>query len=308
MAKTLVIGAAGFLGSRLVADLARRGHRVRAVTRDTFPLGAAAETIAAGDLLSADLAGLVAGMDVVINCAARVHAKDEADALAYDRINRGFATGLAAAAKGAGARRFVQLSSVAAVTSETNEGEVATDATRPRPQTPYGKSKLAADRQLAAMSGPGFGIVALRPPVIIGPRAAAWFGMLDRAARLGMPLPVGRIENRRSFIFVENVVDAVACASNSKATGCYIVTDSEPLSTAALYRCMLALHGHPDRVWNWPAPVTRLAAKVVLHQRASSLLGNAAYDGRRFCEVFSWIPPVSFDHGLRATSSAPPTR
>ncbi|HEU4820329.1 MAG TPA: NAD-dependent epimerase/dehydratase family protein [Qipengyuania sp.] len=304
MAKVSVTGASGFLGSRVVAALARRGHSVRAVSRAGSMMPGADEALAIGDLLESDLTRVVAGADIIVNCAARVHVLPDGHANADDRMNHRFAVALAHAAKTANVTRFIQISSVAAITSQTKPGEIVSDRTEPRPGTPYGRSKLDADNALATLCEPGFTTVSLRPPVIVGPGAAAWFGMLNRAARLGMPLPVGRIENSRSFVFVENVADAVATAVESDLAGAYIVTDSDPISTGALYRRLLALHGRPNRVWHWPATVMRTVARVGLRERAASLLGDAAYDGSRFRDRFAWTPPVSFESGLEITAGS----
>ena len=299
-----VTGANGFLGRRVVVALAHRGHKVRAVSRFGSPAPEAAELLAAGDLLEADLDPLVADADVIVNCAAFVHRVAGPNDDIADRTNHAFAVALANAAKNAKASRFIQLSSVAAITSHTRSDEIVDDATPPRPESAYGRSKRDADVSLADLSGTSFSVVSLRPPVIIGPGAAAWFGLLDRAARLGIPLPIGRIENRRSLVFIDNVADAVATAADSTIAGSYIVTDSEPLSTAQLYRRLLALHGQPDRVWRWPPTAMRVIAQVGLRSRASSLLGNAAYDGTRFRSCFGWTPPVPFERGLELTVAA----
>lgn len=298
MARITVTGASGFLGKRTVAALIRRGHSVRAVSRDVVGAPEATEVIAAGDLLEANLEAVVANSDVVVNCAASVRRAATNNHHA-DRMNHDFAVALASAAKSAKAARFVQLSSVAAITSFTRPGEIVDDETCPTPQTIYGESKLKADVSLNALSDTSFSVISLRPPVIIGSGAAAWFALLDRAARLGIPLPVGRINNRRSYAFIDNVADAVATAANSTIAGSYIVTDSDPISTAQLYRCLLTLHGRPDRVWRWPVTAMRIIAQIALRSRASSLLGNAVYDGSRFRAHFGWAPPVPFRQALK---------
>lgn len=308
--KVALTGASGFLGRAVAARLAAAGHHVRALTRDGAPVPGAAEAVACGDLLAADHAALLAGCDAVVNCAARVHVlkreAPEAAEAAYRAMNRDLPLRLAEAARAAGVRRFVQLSSLAAVASATAPGEVLTDTSPPRPATPYGRAKLEADAALGAMSDAAFSIACLRPPVIHGPGAGAWFGMLAKAAQLGLPLPVGGIANARSFAFVGNMADAVRAALEGDAAGAFLVTDSAPLSTADLYRRLLALHGHGNRAWRWPAPLIELPARLLLGARAGSLLGNAAASRERFAATFGWMPPIPMDEALALTVGRAP--
>ncbi|MDP4540590.1 NAD-dependent epimerase/dehydratase family protein [Qipengyuania sp. DY56-A-20] len=301
-----VTGAAGFVGQAVVASLAEKGFCVRAIVRSGHAnvLGSE-QTIGAGNLLEAELEPLFAGCDAVVNCAARVHVLDKeapqvAEA-AYMKVNYELAIAMADAASRVGARRFVQLSSVAALTSTTTTNELVDDTTPPQPALPYGRSKLAADQALENMRSPAFSTVSLRPPAVYGPGVGAWFALLARAARVGVPLPIGRFENSRSFIFVGNLTDAIAAALAGDATGPLIVTDSPPISTADLYRKLLNLSGYNDRVLNAPRPLVAAGAKLVLGNRWSSFLGSAAYRGDRFSSLFNWRAPFPMDKGLALT-------
>lgn len=271
--RVAVTGAAGFLGRAIASRLTD----VRPITRETD-----------GDLLQADLPSLVEGCDVVVNCAALADAKSGTEAEHW-RMNAEFPVALAVAAKEAGVRRFVQISSVIAITS---------------PDSRYGKSKLAADSALMKLAGDGFSVAALRPPPIFGPGAKGGFSLYSKVASRGFPLPIGRIDNSRSFAYVGNVADAVVRCLDSDRSGTWVITDSSPLSSADLYRKLLVLHGYGDRVLPFPALLLRIAANAVNRERAESLLGDAAFDGSCFASAFNWSPPTSFDEGLRLTVAA----
>ncbi len=305
--RVAVFGAAGFLGRAVVARLKRDDIRVRAITRVGDRVDRADENVASGDLLTAPLPPLVEGCDAVINCAARVHVLRREDPAAADAafaaMNTDFAVRLGQAAKAATVRRFVQLSSVAAIGSVTPAGTTADDAITPRPDTAYGRSKLAADQALQRLNSEQFVVVSLRPPTIHGPAVGALFARLDRAARYGVPLPLAGIDNRRSIAFVDNIADAVACAARFGPAGSYLVSDSEPLSSAALYRMLLRLHGHGDRAFALPKAIVWAAARMILRKRATSLLGSCAIDGGRFATAFGWQPVIPLDLALSRTIS-----
>lgn len=308
--KIAVTGAAGFLGRAVIQRLAARGAGARAIVRASFPLEGASETWAVGDLIDAPHAELFADCDAVIHCAARVHVTQreplQIARAAYDRANRELSLRLALAARGAGVRRFVHLSSLAAVCSTTGPGQTVDDSTAPRPSTPYGESKLAADRSLTALAGPEFAVICLRPPTIFGPGVGALFAQLLRAARLGLPLPFGAIENRRSFAYVDNIADAtvVAAMGPQPPSGAYLVTDSQPLSTANLYDQICGLYGHRRRALRWPPAPVRAATRLVLGSRAASAIGDAACSGDRFSAITGWTPVVDWDTALVRTATA----
>lgn len=311
--RILVTGASGFLGRAIVAAGADAGHHMIAVNRAGTQVPGAAEVQACGDLLAGVGAIALDGVDCVVNCAARVHVttrEDPASAdAAYLLMNVERPVELALRARAAGVRSLIQISSVAAIASQTSPGETLGDDSTPHPVSPYGRAKLLADQRLAELAREDFAVISLRPPAIYGPGVGAWFAMLLRAASHGIPLPVGAISNRRSFAFVGNVADAVLCAARAGIgespslvrSGSFTLADSLPLSTADLYRKLLALHGFSDRAWRWPAPLMTAAAHLVLGERAASLTGDAAFDGSRFAREFDWQAPTGMDTALRLT-------
>jgi UDP-glucose 4-epimerase len=279
---------------------------VRAVVRRSTVFPAEVETVVTGDLLPTGLPQrMFDECDAAINCVARVHIMRETEAdpeRAYLSVNSDLALALLDGAAESGVRRFVQLSSVAAVTSVTPAGTIVDDTFDPRPHSPYGRSKLDADLRLQQRSAErGIAVVSLRPPTVFGPGVGAYFRMLMRCAKIGIPLPVGAVENRRSFIFSSNIADAVLTAADGKGEGSFIVTDSPPLSTADLYRSLLHLYRRPVLIPRVAAPLVRGMFRLVLGGRADSLLCNSAYDGSRFEKTFDWTPPVAFDEALART-------
>lgn len=303
-----VTGASGFLGRRLTHVLSSKGYSIRALSRNGEAIAGAKENRASGDLSNSELSPLVEGCEAVIHCAARVHVTkredmDYARAL-YQLHNVKVTERLAIAARAAGCRRFVQIGSAGAIRSISEPGEIIDDETEETPENPYSESKLDADRILAALTTDDFRPVSLRPPAIFGPNVKAWFAMLSGFARRGLPLPLGRIDNRRSYLFIDNFVEAIEAALRGRFVGNFVVTDSEPISTAHLYRMLLEQFGHPDRTWKWPPMLIRIPAKLVLRRRANRLLGDAVYDGSRFARVANWQPRYSTHEGLARTVKA----
>jgi nucleoside-diphosphate-sugar epimerase len=104
-------------------------------------------------------------------------------------------------------------------------------------------------------------VVILRPPLVYGPGVRANFLRLVKLVKLGVPLPFGCVKNRRSLIYIGNLVDAiVTCMTNPNAAGkAYLVSDGEDVSTPELIRRIAAASNR--RALMLPVPGKRGRAK-----------------------------------------------
>jgi nucleoside-diphosphate-sugar epimerase len=133
-------------------------------------------------------------------------------------LNTEATIGLARAARRAGAKRFVFLSSIRAQCGPTSD-TVLTEAVEPRPTDAYGKSKLAAERGLAELD---LDWVSLRAVLVYGPGVKGNMAQLMRLARSPFPLPLGSLGARRSLLALENLsaaIEAVLAAPGTRARG-----------------------------------------------------------------------------------------
>lgn len=255
MAVIAVTGASGFIGRHFVEHLSRSGHRAVALSR-------------------ADLArpqATLRGVDVVVHAAGRAHVLKEtaADpAAAFHEVNVELTDRMLSAAKAAGARRFVLLSSAGVLGNVTDERGVDDDSP-PCPYDHYSRSKLAAERLLAGPAGADIETVIVRPPVVYGPGARGNFERILRGVQSGAPLPIGALRMPRSLIGLRNLGDfLVHAAVHPRAPGpAMVVSDAAPLSVRDLALAIgAALHKSPRLV---PIPVWML--KLML-----SALGKGA--------------------------------
>src|SRR4051812_14715700 len=213
----VVTGASGFIGTHLVPALCNAGWSVRAVVRRTsalhFPDDRLAVTRMVVDDLN-DLRGLreaVAGAQALIHLAGRAHVlnEDAEDALAaFRHTNTEGTAAVMNAARDAGVERVIFLSSVGAMA--INSRETLTEETPARPVTPYGISKLEAEDIVRNRAGTARQSAAIvRPPLVYGPGMKGNPLRLMRAIARGIPLPVRLAHNRRSIVYVGNLVAAV---------------------------------------------------------------------------------------------------
>jgi nucleoside-diphosphate-sugar epimerase len=219
----------------------------------------------------------------VENCNAVVHlaniAHASASAADLHRVNVEGTIAQARAALAAGARRFVYLSSIKAA----------------QPDDAYGRAKSIAEQALLQLEG--LEPVILRPPLVYGPRVKANFLALMRAIDRGWPLPLASIENRRSLVYIGNLVDAILVCLGGPAQGrTYAVSDGPPLSTPELCRAIGRALGRPTRLFPFPPALLGLVPGV------ARLAQSQATDDAAIRAELGWRPPFSFEEGLRRTA------
>lgn len=310
--KILVTGATGFVGSALLKRLDSEGISTRAAARmrpDDLP--PSADFLQIGDL-SSELNWLpgLAGVDVVVHTAARVHVmKDAASDPMFDfrAVNVQATLNLARQAAFAGVHRFVFLSSIKVNGESTRENQVFTADDIPAPTDGYSISKLEAEQGLHEIaSQTGIQIVIIRPPLVYGPGVKANFQEMMRWLSFGVPLPFGAVQkNRRSLVALDNLVDLIrVCTKHPDAANqIFLVSDGEDLSTTALLRRLAHAMGKSACLVPVPALVLRGAAAVAGKKAvAMRLCESLQLDISKTRRLLGWKPVVNTDTGLQLTA------
>jgi len=306
----LVTGANGFVGMALCRLLIEQGYEVTGLVRGSAAL---ADGATPWRHAAPDFDGIAAAWpralapDCVIHLAARVHVMNDgaADPLAAFRgTNVEGTLRVARAAHRRGARRFVFVSSIKAV-SEADRGMPLNEASPTVPSDPYGRSKLEAELALRDLGAEtGLDVVIVRPPLVYGPGVRANFLSLLNLVQRGIPLPFGAVRARRSLVYSENLADALArCAVDPRAAeGCFHVADAESPSVSEL---LVALGRHMQRPARLvPVPVGMLRMLGTLSGRSEQirrLTESLQVDASRLRSALDWTPPFSLDQGLAQT-------
>jgi nucleoside-diphosphate-sugar epimerase len=306
----MVTGAGGFVGRALCNHLAQHGHEIRRAVRrvDATSGPDVARTVAIGDLgPSTNWTAALRGVDAVVHLAARVHLLEERGAAAlpeYRRVNVEGTRSLAVAARRTGVRRLVFVSS-AKVHGERS-ARPFTELDPPHPEDDYARSKLEAEEAIkATLAGGPTQWAILRPPLVYGPAVRANFLKLMRAVTRGVPLPLAAIDNRRSLVYVGNLVDAIrACLAQEGAGGkTWLVSDGEDLSTPELVRRLGRALNRPARLVPVPVPLLRLAGALSGKAAAvGRLVESLQVDATAIRVALPWTPPYSVDQGLLETA------
>ncbi len=299
----LLTGATGFLGSALLGHLSKPILVGRAEPKDLngqfFSREMATDT---------DFSGCVENVDVIIHCAARAHIMNDytEDPLAeYREVNVAGTLKLARQAAAAGVKRFIFISSIK-VNGESTTGRLPfTELDALAPLDPYGISKMEAEIGLQKIaSETKMDVVIIRPPLVYGAGVKANFLNLLKLASKGLMLPFGSVHNRRSMIYLENLVDFILrCIDHPAAANqIFLISDGEDVSLMYLLKSMGT--SFKNRLYLLSVPVILFkVAGVLLGKRnlVDRLVGDLQVDSGKAMALLNWKPPYTLDEGISIT-------
>jgi nucleoside-diphosphate-sugar epimerase len=301
----LVTGGSGFVGSAIVRELLAHGFRLRLAVRDPRQAASLGDTVSAaviGDLAEpVDWSRHLEGIDAVVHAAGLAHAETKSAAKQLFKVNAEATDRLMQAARRAGVRATVYISSVRAVTG-TRYDELVTEDHAPQPTNDYGRSKLDGERAVAAS---GLSGTILRPPLVHGANVRGNLALLARAAALPLPLPLGGLTAPRSIVSDRNLASAVAHVLERPPDGLVtaLVADTSPLTATEIVTLLRRSLGRDPGLIAAPGPLSLLFAAVNRRQHWDSLAGRLELAPARLAAT-GWRPVESSDAGLARTMRA----
>jgi nucleoside-diphosphate-sugar epimerase len=290
-------GATGFIGQYLLQELPRRGHRLRVLLRRPTEMLVQGSSAVIGDLSRPqNMGAALAGVDAIVHSAGLPGTMSGIPEDDYRILNTEATIGLAHAARRAGAKRFVFLSSIRAQCGPAAD-QVLTEDSEARPTDAYGKSKLAAEQGLAQID---VDWVALRLVLTYGPGVKGNMAQLMRLARSPYPLPLGGLKARRSLLSLDNLVGAIDAALTTREPlrRPLIVADPEPVSVPEMVAAMRRGLGRSPRLVPVPASALRaflsMAGRPEIYER---LTGSLMVDSSALRRI-GWQPSIETAAGL----------
>lgn len=302
----LLTGATGFVGGAVLTQLLKQpqiairtyGRRAPRVLEN-----GAVHMVGEFDR-ETDYTAALCGVDIVIHCAAQAHINKNSitHQNEFSQINCNCTFNLARQAAAAGVKRFLFISSIGVNGSNNKKGPFKHDD-MVAPWDEYSQSKYEAELALHQLTvETDLEVVIIRPPLIYGANAPGNFGKLIQAVRNERWLPLGAINNQRSFVSLANLVDLIlTCIDHPKAANqTFLVSDNRDVSTTELLKLMAGAAGKSPRLLPVPMSWLKLTGKLIGKQAViDRLCGNLQIDICHTKETLGWQPPISVEEGVR---------
>jgi UDP-glucose 4-epimerase len=300
--RVLITGATGFVGRHLVSRFISSQQPLTLVVRHIEGCPASWRNheqimlVETGELETAtNLRDAFTGVSAVVHLAGLAHIRlsgNPDSELQFLSANAKATERLCAAAARSGVRSFIHLSSLAAITANCSN-QTIDDNTLTPPPTPYGRSKLLAEKHVSDLAGTGIWSVSLRTPLIVGSDARGNWGLLQKLAATGLPLPFASVDNSRSLIGVDVLSQAIAHLSKhdwpQSTAGAYCLAANDPLSLPQIITELRKGMAMAPRLFPFPVSLFHAAASVLNRQNlVRGLVGNLEVDSERFRQTFGF--------------------
>jgi len=320
MKKILITGASGFIGRSLCKTLSTSGRFFRGAVRsiESISIDTRSNYVSIDDISTKiNWKNALANIDCIIHCAGRVHVMNETkknELEIYRSINVQGTKLLAQEAAKAGVKRLIFLSSIKVMGKSTDNNHTNMDFKKknnffftyndvPNPGDSYSKSKLEAEKILWEISSnTGLEIVVIRIPLVYGYGVKGNLMRLIKLINFGIPLPFSRINNKRSLIGIDNLVDLlIRCCDHPNAKGkTFLVSDGKDLSTPDLINYLALFMGQKVRLFPFPLFLLKfLGFFFGKKKEIDRLVGSLRIDNSYTKEILNWDPPISVEEGIR---------
>jgi len=241
--RILVTGASGFLGQAITRHLAEQGHFVVAAGRR--PVAHCQQFVHLPEIEVTDWRSLADRADCIIHLAAIAHTRGVPRSR-LKAVNCDASVALAGSLEPG--QKLIFMSSIRAQ-GQGNRDFPLVESGASVPNDDYGCMKLEAERQVVAHCPQA---CILRPVTVYGPGVKAGMRRLSQMLKLPLPLPFAGLIERRSYLSVETLTEAVGFAVRNSLIGQYNIADPEPVCLSDLAKWYREVQGRPCRLFQLP--------------------------------------------------------
>jgi nucleoside-diphosphate-sugar epimerase len=308
MRKLLITGGNGFIGKAICENLKSLNYLVKITSRKNIKIND--NRITSYNIGEIDKQtkwiNVLDDIDCVIHCAAKTHFVNnikKSSLFSYKKVNIEGTVNLAEKAAACGVKRFIFLSSIKVNGEKTLKSRIFKHNDIPKPEDAYGISKWEAEKALWKISKKtGLEIVIIRAPLVYGSGVKGNLNRLINLVKLGIPLPFSQINNRRSLIGIDNLVDIIIqCIDNPKVVGkTFLVSDGKDLSTPELINLIALSMGKKANLFPLPIFILKFLGLIFgRREEISRLIGSLKIDNSHLKKVLNWAPLVSAEDGIK---------
>jgi nucleoside-diphosphate-sugar epimerase len=307
MKRVLITGASGFIGRSLSNELLNQGYIVAALLRKKSNL----LPVDVNQIIICDFNNIIdyslifKDIDCLIHLAGRAHIIDKGVKFNLDKfreVNTCLTLNLAKKAAEFGVNRFLFLSSIGVNGNQNNKPFSEIDI--PNPQDSYAISKYEAEKGLFRISkDTQLRIVVIRPPLVYGANAPGNFGRLIDffSTKFLLPLPFGAVNNKRSLVAIDNLVDfIITCMVHKNAENeVFLISDNQDVSTMQLLNKMAKAFDRKLVLLPIPIKFMILLARLIGKRKdAIRLFSSLQIDISKAQKNLNWQPKVTIDEQL----------
>lgn len=249
-------------------------------------------------------------IDTIIHLAGKAHdTSNTQDAAQYFEINVGLTKQIFDKYLKSSTKKFIYFSSVKAV-ADSVRNNILTEEDYPNPQTPYGQSKLEAEKYLMSHNLPeDKSLYIFRPAMIHGPGNKGNLNLLYNLINRGIPYPLGAFSNQRSFTSIGNLNFVINQFINKEIKpGIYQIADNDTLSTSDIIELIGEVTLCKPKIWNIPASLIKGLAKVgnilplpLNSEKLKKLTENYLVSNKKLVNALGVELPIQAREGLRIT-------
>lgn len=174
------------------------------------------------------------GCDVLIHLAGIAHITGRVDDSLYFNVNRDLAYNVAQKAKLEGVKQFIFMSTAKVYGDSSKQNEYFDESSKCNPTNAYGRSKLEAESLIKSLSNDNFKVAIIRSPLVYGEGVKANMFSIIKLTDKFCVLPFAGINNKRSMVYVGNLVELIKTIVEQPQTGTFLPTDGQPISTNEL--------------------------------------------------------------------------
>lgn len=278
-----VTGASGFIGSNLCESLNKHYSVVKIDLKDKI-------------LDDYDFSGI----NVIVHLAGIAHKIKNSDNDIYFKVNRDLAYQTALKAKTEGVQHFIFMSTSKVYGDFSAVHKAFYETSECNPQDAYAMSKYEAEKLIADLSDDFFNVAILRPPLVYGPGVKAnMLNLIKLVVKIPV-IPLRGVGNKRSIVYVGNLIAVVGTIIEKKLTGVFIPADKQPLSTSEIVQFIIAAVPKKRKLIGFPSFVNSMF-RTLFPYYYSRVLGSFVLNNSLTQKMLQEQMPYSSEYGIKAT-------
>ncbi len=281
-------GDTGLIGTELKEYLLDNGATTVSLSRNNVDIHS-----------TTDLGERLSGVNIVVHLAGVAHNPNAS----YDDYYQGnvvFTKTLCQQIATANSRnlcnvtKIIMISSIKAMGESTRPGEPFRHNDECEPEDDYGKTKLAAEKQLREVcDNAGIEWAVIRPPLVLSKKVRGNLGLIQTISQKGIPIPLAGIDNKRDLVSIHNLCSVILAAikNPNKLREVFLVSDGKPLSTPEVIEYATKTSARRAKLIKLPQFIRNTLTQ---HQHKHGLLrrlfGNLEVDINYTCKTLNWHP------------------